>query len=155
MASSPPSFPSLPASQGASLQTRVQPAWFLGAYDAQADLIISIAGVLTVVAVYNILVHLFSHILDSCLDIWAQSPPSNQVAIQAGFVRLEFGCSMRPVPWEFLEGFARSHIDAVNRGFAPIFAREWWFDSQDRGRFCYAGLRIVSRGGEGFASDQD
>ena len=54
---------------------------------------------------------------------------------------------MRPVPMEFIAEFAASKRDAVERGFAPVFAREWWWDGEDRGRACYVGLRYVGDGG--------
>ncbi|KAL6717984.1 hypothetical protein ACLMJK_004069 [Lecanora helva] len=72
----------------------------------------------------------------------------NQVVIEAGKLRLEFGCAMQPVPWEFIADFAASQGDAVNRGFAPVFAREWWFDNEKMERLCYAGIRVVEEGGD-------
>ena len=104
-------------------------------------------AILSVIVSIKALVRFYSLILDNCLDFWASSPPANQVVIEAGKLRLEFGCSTQPVPWEFIAEFARSHRDAVDRGFAPLFAKEWWFDNKDRHRLCYAGLRIVPEGG--------
>ncbi len=77
------------------------------------------------------------------------------MVIEAGNLRLEFGCSMEPVPWDFIEEFARSYRDAVNRGFAPVFARKWWFDNRDRRRLCYAGLRVVPDGGMAVQPEKD
>lgn len=107
-----------------------------------------VVGVSVIVACLVILVRLFSNILDSCLDLWAYSPPANQVVIEAGKMRLEFGCSMKPVPWEFIAEYAASRKDATERGFAPGFAKEWWYDNHNRRRLCYAGIRVVPDGGE-------
>ena len=111
--------------------------------------VMSIIGgaILSVIISIKALVRFYSLIYENCLDFWASSPPANQVVIEAGKLRLEFGCSTQPVPWEFIAEFARSHRDAVDRGFAPLFAKEWWFDNKDRHRLCYAGLRIVPEGG--------
>lgn len=56
---------------------------------------------------------------------------------------------MEPVPLEFVSEFAASQRDAVERGFAPLFVREWWWDRRvaGRGRLCYAGMRVVEDGG--------
>ena len=67
--------------------------------------------------------------------------------LEAGNMRIEFGCSGEPVPLEFVAEFAASHLDAVERGFAPAFAREWWWDRVGSGRVCYAGIRVVEGGG--------
>ena len=48
---------------------------------------------------------------------------------------------------EFIAEFAASKRDAVERGFAPVFTREWWWDGVDSGRACYVGLRYVGDGG--------
>lgn len=96
---------------------------------------------------------LFTQILDNVVTIWANSPPSNQVVLEAGNMRIEFGCTAAPVPLDFIAEFAASHRDAVERGFAPGFTREWWWErsadgnGNGRGRLCYAGLRIVEGGG--------
>ncbi|CAD6571709.1 MAG: hypothetical protein ASARMPRED_004759 [Alectoria sarmentosa] len=71
------------------------------------------------------LARLFKQILDNVVTIWANSPPYNQIVLEAGNMRIEFGCSGEPVPLEFVAEFAASHLDAVERGFAPAFAREW------------------------------
>lgn len=55
---------------------------------------------------------------------------------------------MEPVPWDFIAEFARSRRDAVERGFAPVFAKEWWFDGQGSGRICYVAMRVVEEGGQ-------
>ena len=69
--------------------------------------------------------------------------------LEAGNLRIEFGCSKAPVPMEFLAEFAASHLEAVERGFAPFFVREWWWErgGVKGGRVCYAGLRVVQGGG--------
>ncbi|KAM0801869.1 hypothetical protein BDR22DRAFT_820193 [Usnea florida] len=94
-----------------------------------------------------ILREIFTKILDKALNVWANTPLSNQVVIEAGMMRLEFGCAMQPVPVEFIAEFALSQRDAVERGFAPVFAREWWWDGEDSGRVCYVGIRYVGDGG--------
>ena len=99
------------------------------------------------IAAFLILRVLFTKILDSALTLWANTPLTNQVVIEAGMMRLEFGCSSRPVPVEFIAEFAASKRDAVERGFAPVFAKEWWWDGEDSGRACYVGLRYVGDGG--------
>ena len=67
-------------------------------------------------------------------------------------MRLEFGCSGGPVPWEFVADFANSQKDAVERGFAVGYKREWWFEKRKgkgKGeRVCYAGLRVADVGRE-------
>lgn len=62
-------------------------------------------------------------------------------------MRLEFGCTAEPVPWEFILDFSAAHRDAVSRGFAPVFEKAWWFDRTDRSRLCYVGIRVVPDGG--------
>ncbi len=142
-----------------ALQPRIPPhyayaGWTMALFD-QHLVALSIAGVIGAYAALAILVRLYSNILDNCLSNWASSPPRNQVVIEAGNLRLEFGCSMEPVPWDFIEEFARSYRDAVNRGFAPVFARKWWFDNRDRRRLCYAGLRVVPDGGMAVQPEKD
>ncbi len=110
-------------------------------------LAISICVVFTFWAGLAALSRLFRIIIDNLLTVWANSPPSNQVVIEAGNVRIEFGCSVEPVPWEFVREFAVSHRDAVERGFAPLFQREWWWGGNKTGRVCYAGMRVVEEGG--------
>ncbi|KAG6991452.1 hypothetical protein G7Y79_00052g087920 [Physcia stellaris] len=90
---------------------------------------------------------LFGKILDNLLNKWAKSPPLNQVVIEAGRLRLEFGCAMsEPVPWEYLEDFARSKQDAVDRGFAEVRSQEWIWVNGDKSRRCYAGMRVAREG---------
>lgn len=62
-------------------------------------------------------------------------------------MRLEFGCAMQPVPMTFVAEFAISRRDAVDRGFAEVFAKEWWWNGEDRERVCYVGVRYVGEGG--------
>lgn len=104
---------------------------------------------------------LFQTILSQTLTVWAKMPPANQVVLEAGNMRIEFGCTMEPVPWEFVADFASSQIEAINRGFAPVFAREWWWEKWGKGggggegggeggrtgRLCYVGIRMVGEGG--------
>lgn len=138
-----------------SLQARMpyphaQNYWRFGFIDREIALIdpARVVGVAVIVTCAIIIVRLFSNILDSCLNLWAYSPPANQVVIEAGNMRLEFGCSMKPVPWEFIAEYAMSRKNATERGFAPGFAKEWWYDNQNQRRLCYAGIRVVPDGGE-------
>ena len=88
----------------------------------------------------------FYSIVDRALTIWANSPPANQVTIETTSMRLEFGCSIEPVPWEFIAEFVASQMDAVNRGFAASFEREYWSENGDRTRLCYVGFRVLREG---------
>ena len=91
----------------------------------------------------RILVQIYTNILNNLLDKWASIPPRNQLVIEAGSLRWEFGCTMTPVPWQFIEEYLKSRLDAVNRGFAPAFAKQYWILRSDNKRKCYAGLRIA------------
>ena len=101
-----------------------------------------------------LLYRFFSQILDNTLTTWARNyPPSNQVVLEAGKIRIEFGCAMtEPVPWEFIAEMALSGRDAVERGFMPFFAKQWWWlkngteADPDSGRLCYVGIRVVENG---------
>lgn len=100
-----------------------------------------------------ILTRIFDLILDSALYAWASKPPANQVVLEAGNLRMEFGCTLEPVPWEFIAAFAASQRDAVARGFMGVFDKEWWFQRNGTGgagrltgRLCYVGMRIVEEG---------
>ena len=88
------------------------------------------------------LVMIYRTILDGLLDNWASSPLKNQVVIEAGSLRWEFGCTVSPIPKSFIEEYTKSKLDAVNRGFAPLLAKEWWLMKSDKRRYCYAGMRI-------------
>ncbi|KAL8735416.1 MAG: hypothetical protein Q9166_000962 [cf. Caloplaca sp. 2 TL-2023] len=101
----------------------------------------------------TILATLYSKILDSVLNSWAQSPGKNQLVIEAGKLRWEFGCTVYPIPQRFLEEYYGSKRDAVKRGFAPVYAREWFWDKADVGRQCYAGMRIVEKGRDAVPPD--
>lgn len=99
------------------------------------------------VSALSLLVMLFSRIVDECINIWASQVPQNMVVIEAGKMRLEFGCTFEPVPWEFVLDFSASQREAVRRGFAPVYEKEWWFDRTDRSRICYVGIRIAPDNG--------
>ena len=85
---------------------------------------------------------IYRTILDGLLDNWASNTLKNQVVIEAGSLRWEFGCTVSPIPKSFMEEYTKSKLDAVNRGFAPLFAKEWWLMKSDKKRYCYAGMRI-------------
>ena len=95
---------------------------------------------------FGVLRQFLGKILDSLLNEWAKSPPSNQVVIEAGRLRLEFGCASEPVPWEYVEDFTRSKQDAVDRGFAEVRSQEWIWLNGDKSRRCYAGMRVAREG---------
>lgn len=102
--------------------------------------------VLAAIAAYTALHRLYTIILERLLDKWAKSPPQNQVVIEAGRLRWEFGCTVNPVPWEYLEEYFRSKQSAVGRGFAEVYAKEWFFANEDNSRHCYAGMRAAREG---------
>ena len=109
--------------------------------------IAALAGTVAFASGFMLAMHLlYSSIIDSYLDQWARSPPHNQVVIEAGSMRWEFGCTIYPVPWQFVDEYFRSKRDAVDRGFAPVYAKEWYWDKKDRSRFCYAGMRVADEG---------
>lgn len=102
---------------------------------------------------YIVLTRMFNLILNSALYVWASNPPANQVVLEAGNLRMEFGCTLEPVPWEFVAAFAASRRDAVARGFMWVFDKEWWFQKNGSGGaggipgiLCYVGMRIVEEG---------
>lgn len=98
-------------------------------------------------SLFRALHNLFGKILDRLLNKWAKSPPLNQVVIEAGRLRLEFGCAMsEPVPWEYLEHFMKSKQDAIDRGFAEVRSQEWIWVNGDKSRRCYAGMRVAREG---------
>ena len=94
------------------------------------------------------LVRIYKGILDRLLDTWASTgPPGNQIVIEAGDLRWEIGCSVGGAAmWEFLEEYAEMKLDAVNRGFAEIYAKEWYLSKKDGTRYCYAGMRLAREG---------
>ncbi|KAI4249938.1 MAG: hypothetical protein L6R42_008854 [Xanthoria sp. 1 TBL-2021] len=97
---------------------------------------------------YELLSTLYTYILDTVLQSLASKPDINQLVIEAGDLRWEFGCTMsEPVPVRFLEEYFESRRDAVERGFASVYAREWWWEKGERKRLCFAGMRVVGEGG--------
>lgn len=48
---------------------------------------------------------------------------------------------------EFISEWSHDRREAIDRGFAPVYAREWWFDSRNRTRRCCVGIRMVPEGG--------
>ncbi|KAL8974438.1 MAG: hypothetical protein Q9197_001316 [Variospora fuerteventurae] len=105
-------------------------------------------GVTTALGIYTALIVLYQKILDSVLDAWAKDLVRNQLVVEAGSLRWEFGCTMEPIPQSFLEEYFQSKRDAVARGFLPVYEREWAFNRTDRGRYCFAGMRVSERGDE-------
>ena len=104
-------------------------------------------GITSLSVMYLSLKILYNHILDALLDIWAQTPPRNQVVIEAGSVRWEFGCTViEPVPWESIRDYYTHKRDAVDRGFAPGYEKQWYFINEDRNRRCYVAMRIADVG---------
>ncbi|KAL8847172.1 MAG: hypothetical protein Q9221_007773 [Calogaya cf. arnoldii] len=104
---------------------------------------------LTTIAILQSLHTLYQKIIDSLLEAVALSPGSNQLVIEYGRVRFEFGCTMTPIPKEFLVEYFESKRDAVRRGFAVGYEREWVFNRRwERGWYCYAGERMAEVGRE-------
>ena len=89
---------------------------------------------------------IYQKILDTLLDAWAKNPGRNQMVVEAGNLRWEFGCTMTPFPYEFLKEYYESKLDAVGRGFLPVYEREWVFNRTHRARYCFAGMRVVEEG---------
>ncbi|KAF6236312.1 hypothetical protein HO173_005565 [Letharia columbiana] len=89
---------------------------------------------------------LYSQVRDNALNTWASRPELDQVAVGAGDVRLAFGCSKEPIPWDFVAEFAARETDAVERGFARRWAWQGWERTGDHGRICDVGFRLA--GGE-------
>lgn len=88
----------------------------------------------------------YQKILDTLLDAWAEIPGRNQMVVEAGNLRWEFGCTITPIPYQFLKEYYESKRDAVGRGFMPVYEREWVFNRTDRGRYCFAGMRVREEG---------
>lgn len=114
---------------------------------------VAVAFTTSIVIPYIALTRFFNLILDRALNAWASKPRANQVVLEAGNLRMEFGCTLEPVPWEFIAAFAESRRDAIARGFMGVFDKEWWFQKNGTGgaselpmRTCYVGMRIVEEG---------
>ncbi|KAL8670823.1 MAG: hypothetical protein Q9168_004659 [Polycauliona sp. 1 TL-2023] len=110
---------------------------------------------------YVLLFELYSYILDTILDAIASSPPNNQLVIEAGHLRWEFGYAMAkgnisgdieatPLPKRFVEEYFKSRRDAVERGSASVYEMAWWWEMVDeeraREKVCCAGMRVVGKG---------
>ncbi|KAL9012095.1 MAG: hypothetical protein Q9173_003109 [Seirophora scorigena] len=98
------------------------------------------------IAIHAGLRHLYHRILSSLLERWAEVRGRNQVVVEAGSLRWEFGCTKTPIPEHFLLQYFKSKQDAVARGFMPMYEREWVFNSTDRRMYCYAGMRVGEKG---------
>lgn len=111
---------------------------------------------------YELLSTFYTSILDTILDTIASKPSINQLVIEAGNLRWEFGCTIAdlnidsngattPLPTRFIEEYFESKRDAVERGFASVYEKAWWWEKVDgesgRERVCFAGMRIVKEGG--------
>ena len=116
--------------------------WNVIGYQAPVIFPLLLAGTVASLGAIRCLVMVYNTILDWSLDTWASHTLKNQVVIEAGSLRWEFGCTVNPIPKSFIEEYTKSKLDAVNRGFAPLFAKEWWFMKSDKTRYCYAGMRI-------------
>ncbi|KAL8656347.1 MAG: hypothetical protein Q9226_002696 [Calogaya cf. arnoldii] len=111
---------------------------------------------------YELLSTLYTHILNKFLDSIASSPNLNHLVIEAGHLRWEFGCTLTdrnlatgngeasPLPKRFIEEYFESKRDAVERGFASVYERVWWWEKVDEEReserVCFAGMRVVGGG---------
>ncbi|KAI4264727.1 MAG: hypothetical protein L6R42_000187 [Xanthoria sp. 1 TBL-2021] len=108
----------------------------------------------TIYVVIRVFTTIYQKILDSLLDAWAKRPNQNQLVVEAGNLRWEFGCTFTPMPYEFLKEYYESKRDAVERGFLPVYKREWVFNRTDRGRYGFAGMRIAEQGVDVIPPDQ-
>ena len=108
--------------------------------------IIGLVSTIATVKILQTLKSVYQTILDGLLDAWAKNIGGNQLVVEAGSLRWEFGCTMQPIPQFFLEEYYRSRKDALSRGFLPAYEREWVFNRTDRARYCFAGTRIVEEG---------
>ena len=108
--------------------------------------IIGLTSTIATVKILQALKSVYQTILDGLLDAWAKNIDRNQLVVEAGSLRWEFGCTMQPIPQVFLEEYYRSRKDALSRGFLPAYEREWVFNRTDRARYCFAGMRIVEEG---------
>ena len=104
----------------------------------------ALLAILPFVAACSGLADLYSQILDNALDILASYPKLNQVVIEAGDIRLEFGCSKVPVPWDLIAEFAASE-DAVKRGFARTWSWPVWERMGGNRRIYYVGFMLGGR----------
>lgn len=144
--------PHLTAVQQSSLRPRVPPfaimTWQIEYFVYQIQVVVAVS-VGSVLAYYGLTAmdRIMSDIIEDCLTTWAGIPSRNQVVVEAGNMRLEFGCATEPVMVEFIHDWAHSRRDAIRRGFAPVYAKEWWFDGRNRTRRCYVGIRMVPDGG--------
>ncbi|KAI4224873.1 MAG: hypothetical protein L6R36_004354 [Xanthoria steineri] len=111
---------------------------------------------------YELLSALYTSILDTILNTIASKPSINQLVIEAGNLRWEFGCAIAdpnidsngattPLPPRFVEEYFESKRGAVERGFASVYEKAWWWEKVDgergRERVCFAGMRVVKEGG--------
>ncbi|KAL8992627.1 MAG: hypothetical protein Q9169_006948 [Polycauliona sp. 2 TL-2023] len=125
--------------------------------------ILAVMPIFAIPLYYELLSTIYTHILDQVLDAMAAAPESNQLVIEAGNLRWEFGCTMVernadedgeaipvPLPTQFIEEYFESKRDAVERGFASVYEKSWWWekvdDDSERERVCYAGMRVVQKG---------
>ena len=124
--------------------------------------VLAVMPIFTFPLYYELLSALYTSILDTILDKIASKPSINQLVIEAGNLRWEFGCTLAdpnidsngettPLPTRFIEEYFESKRDAVERGFASVYEKAWWWEKVDgergRERVCFAGMRIVKEGG--------
>ncbi|KAI4092274.1 MAG: hypothetical protein LQ344_003518 [Seirophora lacunosa] len=98
------------------------------------------------IAIYAGLRELHQRIIGSLLERWAQVSGRNQVVVEYGSLRWEFGCTKTPIPERFLLEYFKSKRDAVARGFMPMYEKEWLFNSTNRRTYCYVGMRVGEEG---------
>ncbi|KAL8646965.1 MAG: hypothetical protein Q9226_006629, partial [Calogaya cf. arnoldii] len=110
---------------------------------------LGVLAIPTTYVVIKVFSTIYQKVLDSLLDAWAERPNQNQLMVKAGKLGWEFGCMITPMPCEFLKEYYERNRDAVERGFLPVFEREWVFNRTDRGRYCFAGMRIAEEGAYG------
>ncbi|KAI4230664.1 MAG: hypothetical protein LQ349_006113 [Xanthoria aureola] len=136
-----------------SRRQHVYPMWFPTPDNVNELVFVLLMGISIANIVFQLLWKLYTYILGVTLNAIANEiarrPEMNQLVIEAGHLRWEFGCTMtEPLPIEFLEKYFQSRRDAIERGFASVYSKEWWSErGEGNTRLCFAGMRVVGEGG--------
>ncbi|KAI4225388.1 MAG: hypothetical protein L6R36_003930 [Xanthoria steineri] len=136
-----------------SRRQHVFPMWFPTADNVNELVFVLLMGISIANIAFQLLWKLYTYILGVTLNAIANEiarrPEMNQLVIEAGHLRWEFGCTMtEPLPIEFLEKYFQSRRDAIERGFASVYSKEWWSErGKGNTRLCFAGMRVVGEGG--------
>ncbi|CAO1605756.1 hypothetical protein XANCAGTX0491_009262 [Xanthoria calcicola] len=135
-----------------SRRQHVYPMWFPTPDNVNELVFVLLMGISIANIVFQLLWKLYTYILGVTLNAIANEiarrPEMNQLVIEAGHLRWEFGCTMtEPLPIEFLEKYFQSRRDAIERGFASVYSEEWWSErGEGNTRLCFAGMRVVGEG---------